>query len=223
LILWDVLAGQVLHQFGGYGEPLWALTISPDGRTALSDSGDSSMVLWDLETGAEIRSFLRQDSPGQVGSTGHAFLPDGRKALSSDEDGSLIEWNLETGQETRRLGTHPSLRARVVVTPDGLLAVTSGMDGTLMLWDLESGELIHHSDGHGVIFDLALSPDGQTVLFGSSDMTVTQWRIDHPSLDELKAWVAANRYLPELTCAEREMYQIKPLCDGQGAHEAAQP
>jgi WD40 repeat protein len=191
--------------------------MSPDGRTALSDSGDSSMVLWNLETGEEIRSFVRQDSPGKAGSTCHAFLPNGRTALSCEGDGYLIEWDLETGQEVRRLGPHASLRTRVVVTPDGLLAVTSGMDGALALWDLEGGELIRRSEGHGVIFDLALAPDGQSVLFGSTDRTITQWRIDNPSVDELLAWIAANRYLPELTCAEREIYQIEPLCDDTGA------
>jgi WD40 repeat protein len=111
------------------------------------------------------------------------------------QPGELILWDIETGQEIRRLGSHASLRTR----PDGRLGLTSGIDGTLMLWDLESGELIRHSDGHSVVFDLALASDGQTVLFGSSDTTITQWRIDNPSLDELKAWVAANRYLPEVS------------------------
>jgi WD40 repeat protein len=91
------------------------------------------------------------------------------------------------------------------------------MDGSLMLWDLEEGALIRRTVGHGTIFDLALAPDGQTVFFGSSDMTITQWRFDVPSIETLKAWVSANRYLPELTCAEREMYQIEPLCDNTGA------
>lgn len=217
LILWDVTGERAIHRFERLGETLWALTISPDGRTALSDSATSSMVLWDLETGKEIRSFLRQDAPGQAGSTGHAFLPNGRTALSCEADGSLIEWDLETGQEIRRLGPGAGTRTRVVVSTDGRLALTASMAGSLMLWDLERGELIRHSEGHGVVFDLALAPDGQTVLFGSSDTTIVQWRIDNPSLDELKAWVAANRYLPELTCAEREKYQIEPLCDSTGA------
>jgi WD40 repeat protein/DNA-binding SARP family transcriptional activator len=216
LILWDVPGRRIMHRFERPGETLWALTISPGGRTALSDSGRSSMVLLDLETGKEIRSFQRHDSPGQAGSTGHAFLPGGRRALSCESDGYLIEWDLETGQEIRRLGSGAGTRTRVIITPDGRLAVTAGMDGTLGLWDLERGELIRRSAGHGVIFDLALAPDGQSVLFGSSDMTLTQWRIDNPSLDGLKAWIAANRFLPELTCAEREMYQIEPLCDSRG-------
>jgi WD40 repeat protein len=216
LILWDIPRRQIIHRFGGHGQDLWAVTISPDGRTAVSDSGDSSMVLWDLETGQEIRSFVREDRPAKMGSSGHAFLPDGGTVLSCEGDGFLIEWDLETGREVRRLGQHAGLRTRVVVSPDGRLALSGSMNGSLMLWDLESGELIRRSEGHGTIFDMALAPDGQSVFFGSSDTTIVQWRFDAPSFDELRTWVAANRYLPGLTCAERETYLIEPLCESTG-------
>ncbi len=223
LILWDVPRRQIIHRFGGHGENLWALTISPDGRMAISDSGDSSMVLWNLETGQEIRSFVRDDQPSEMGSSGHAFLPDGQTVLSCEGDGFLIEWDLETGQENRRLGQHTGLRTRVVVSRDGQLALSSSMNGSLMLWGLESGELIRRSEGHGTIFDIALAPAGQSVFFGSSDTTIVQWRFHSPAFDELKAWVAANRYLPELTCTEREMYQIEPLCESADEGQATQP
>ena len=39
------------------------------------------------------------------------------------------------------------------------------------------------------MFDLALSPDGKSVLAGSSDTTIFQWRLINPSLAELRAWV----------------------------------
>jgi WD40 repeat protein/DNA-binding SARP family transcriptional activator len=197
LLLWNVATRQAIRSFGGHGGGLWSLAISPDGRTALSDSGDSSMILWDLETGTEVRSFTRPDPAAEPGSSGMAFLPDGRTAISCEQDGLLIEWNLTTGEEVRRLGQHTSLRTRIVISPDGRLAMTSGMDGTLMLWNLETGELVRRSTGHGILFDLALSPDGGSILAGSSDTTIFQWRLNHPSLAELKAWIRANRYLAE--------------------------
>lgn len=193
LILWDVPGRQVIHRLSGHGKGLWSLAISPDGRLALSDSGDSSMVLWDLETGDEIRSFQRVDPLPEAGSSGMGFLPDGRSAISCEHDGTLIQWDIESGREVRRLGQHASLRTRIVVSPDGHLAVTSGMDGSLMVWDLERGELIRRSSGHGAMFDLALSPDGQTVLAGSGDRTILAWRLSNPSLEELHAWVKENR------------------------------
>jgi len=217
LILWDVRSGQAIHRLTTRGGWLWAMGMSPNGHTALSDSGETlgntSMILWDLETGEQIRSLVRHDLTEGAGISGVAYMPDGRSALSSARDGYLIEWDLETGQEVRRLGRHSSLRTRVVVTPDGRLALTSGMDGTLMLWDLEPGELVRRWRAHGVIFDMALSPDGQTALVGSSDTDIVQWRLDNPSVDELAAWIEANRYVRDLTCEERETYRIEPLCE----------
>ena len=72
--------------------------------------------------------------------------------------------------------------------------MTSGMDGSLMLWNLQAGEMVRRSTGHGTMFDMALSPDGNSILAGSSDTTIFQWRLDDPSLAELKLWVRANRY-----------------------------
>ena len=73
--------------------------------------------------------------------------------------------------------------------------MTSGMDGSLMLWDLETSELVRRSTGHGIMFDLALGPDGDVILAGSSDTTILQWRLANPSLDDLRGWVQANRYV----------------------------
>lgn len=197
LILWDVPSRQIIHRLDGHGQGLWSLAISPDGRQALSDSGDSSMILWDLQSGQALRSFVRHDPPVDSGSSGMAFLPDGRSAISCEQDGMLIEWNLETGEEIRRFGPHASLRTRIVISPDGKLAMTSGMDGSLMLWNLESGQLVRRSSGHGVMMDLAISPDGGSILAGSSDTTFFQWRLDDPTLTELQAWVQTNRYRGE--------------------------
>lgn len=215
LILWNLQNNQPILQLDGrdQGNGLWAVAISPDGLTALSDSGECSMILWDLETGKELRCFLRDDYSTRRGSSGIAFLPDGKTVISAESDNQLIEWDLETGEEIRRLGEHPSLRTRVVISPDGRFAVTSGMDGRLMVWDLARGTLVRQSDQHGVIFDLTMSPDGESVYFGSSNTTITEWGISNPSIDELKGWIEQNRYLRELTCAEREFYQVEPLCE----------
>ena len=59
-----------------------------------------------------------------------------------------------------------------------------------------------------------MSPDGSTALSGSSEQTIVQWRLDNPGLDELMTWIEENRYVRQLTCEERAMYQIEPLCGG---------
>ncbi|MGW8249009.1 MAG: nSTAND1 domain-containing NTPase [Anaerolineales bacterium] len=217
LILWDLQSGQPVYRLDGRGgqEGIWAVAISPGGDTALSDTSQGTMIMWDLQSGEELRTFHATEPSGWAGATGIAYLPDGKSAISVGGDGKIIQWDLESGEEIRLIGEHPALRTRIIVTPDGKLALTAGMDGRLMLWDLENGILIRNSDGHGVIFDLALSADGQTAFFGSSDTTIVEWRISNPSLDELKSWIEANRYVRPLTCTERELYQIEPLCESE--------
>jgi len=83
------------------------------------------------------------------------------------------------------------------------------MDGSLKLWDLKTGELVRQSGGHGIIFDISIAPDGESAFFGSSDRTLTQWRLSNPSLDELRDWIQANRFVRDLTCAEQATFQIE--------------
>jgi WD40 repeat protein len=66
--------------------------------------------------------------------------------------------------------------------------------------------------GHqGPVAHVAPGPDAEFALSSSIDGTIRIWRIDRTG-DELRSFVLTNRYLPELDCATRAEYQIKPLC-----------
>jgi WD40 repeat protein len=69
---------------------VWGLDISPDGRYALSGSEDSTVILWDFETGELLRRFTGHT--GWVPSV--AFSPDGQTAFSVSDDGTLIQWQV---------------------------------------------------------------------------------------------------------------------------------
>lgn len=150
--------------------------------------------------------------------SGVAYSPDGTRALSGDTQGPIIEWNLDTGEEIQRFSGHSGTgyigRTRVAYLPDGQTAISSGWDGTVALWDLESGRELHRFRGHQAdfIFDIAVSPDGSRALSCATDQMVIEWDLDLPTLDELLEWIDANRFIRDLTCSERELYQIEPLC-----------
>ena len=65
------------------------------------------------------------------------------------------------------------------------------------------------------VVGLAFIPDGCSFLTAADTDAVHEWRVD-ATQDDLRAWVAANRYLPELTCQQRQRYRIEPLCDEEG-------
>jgi WD40 repeat protein len=221
IILWDLETGEAIRYLTGHEGVIWALAVSPDERTALSGADDRVVIWWNLETGEEIHRFAGHE---EVTISGVAFSPDGKRALSGDTRGLVIEWDLEKGEEIQRfvahMGTSNVGRTRVAYLSDTLTgtsnitALTSGWDGTLALWDLQTGKEIHRFRGHDAdfIFDIAISPDSRSALSCGTDQTIIQWQLEIPSLEELQEWIAANRYVREPTCTERELYQIEPLC-----------
>jgi WD40 repeat protein len=80
---------------------------------------------------------------------------------------------------------------------------------------VQSGEEIYRFQGHDAdfIFDIAISPDGQSALSCGTDQTIIHWQLTIPSEEELFDWITANRRVRELTCEERALYQIEPLCE----------
>ena len=80
LRLWDVCQAASGAASAGIRR-VTSVAFSPDGRFALSGSGDKTLKLWEVATGNELRSFN--------GHTHHvnsvAFSPDGRFALSGSE------------------------------------------------------------------------------------------------------------------------------------------
>ena len=49
------------------------------------------------------------------------------------------------------------------------------------------------------------------MLVGMYPGSVELWRTNL-KLDELLEWVHHNRYIPELTCEQRALYQVELLC-----------
>jgi WD40 repeat protein len=93
------------------------------------------------------------------------------------------------------------------------LAASASVDGSIILWDVETGEAIRRypwRDG-GSVWSVAFSPDGQYILAGGDESQVSLWRVDS-SLDDLIVWITANRFVPEPTCIQRELYNLPPLC-----------
>ncbi|MEW5873466.1 MAG: BTAD domain-containing putative transcriptional regulator [Chloroflexota bacterium] len=206
LILWDVRTGAILHHLNGHTQGVWGVAINPDGRTALSTGDDGWLILWDLESGQEIRRYPARQM---------AYVPDGRTALVTDTEDNLAILDLESGERIRQIGQHRSFRTRLLVLPGAHTAFSSGWEGTLKLWDLERGELIRQFGYTSPVslYDIAVSPDGRYALSGASDQEIILWRLSNPGLEELLLWVQANRYVRPLTCDERKIYQIEPLCE----------
>ena len=193
-----------------------SLAFSPDGKTMLvglakgaSDAPDYALRLIDIASGEEIRRFAGHSAV--VADV--AFSPDGRQALSGSVDKSLILWDVDSGQALSAWQEHIGSLTAVRFSPDGAWAASTGSDAQILLWDVASGQVVRRLAAHNdVVLDLAFAPDGKTLFSIANDDTVRRWRLDRTQ-EELNAWIASNRYAPELTCEQREQYYVLPLCE----------
>jgi len=173
------------------GPPLSVAILSntmkgPNGKSALTGFFDGTIILWDIETGAEIRRFSGH-APGNYNPTGvvtHsgvndiALSQDGLMALSGGDDGLVILWDVNTGKEIHRFEGHSGAVRTVAISPDSLTAISGGLSGTsltepgeLILWDMRTGQEIHRFEGQmEAIVDIAIDPDGHTVMASSGEV-----------------------------------------------------
>lgn len=211
IILWDVAKQTEIHRFIGHRGRVWSVDFSPDGQLALSAGIDQSIILWSISNQTEIRRFN-----GHTGVVYRAvFSPDGQYILSASEDRSIKLWDINQSDWIRRFDGHTADVNSVRFSPNGRFILSGSDDRTLRLWDVASGSEIQRFDGHtDEVMTVSFSLDGQSVWSGAKDATIRRWQVQ--SLEELIQWTYENRYVPPLTCEQRELYRIEPYCSVLG-------
>ncbi len=167
----------LLRTLEGHHTSVNSVSVTADGRRAVSGSGDApkrvwDLRVWDLETAECLR--VLEGHTDRIISV--SMTPDGCRAVSGSYDKTLRVWDLESGQCLRMLEGHTNIVTGVSVTPDGRRAVSKG-DGTLRVWDLESGECLRVLEGHG-FNSASVTPDGRRAVAGSLDDTLRVWDLE---------------------------------------------
>ncbi|MCA9170232.1 MAG: protein kinase, partial [Planctomycetales bacterium] len=71
------------------------------------------------------------------------------------------------------IGSHQGAANEVAVFPDGKRFVSVGDDGALRIWDIPSCSLLNEIDtGGNELFSVAISPDGESIATGSTEVQI---------------------------------------------------
>jgi WD40 repeat protein/serine/threonine protein kinase len=171
--------GPLIRTLEGHTSWVHAVTLTPDGRCAISGSGDGTLRVWDLEGNLSVRSLARHTGPIKA----VAVTPDGRRAVSASSDHTLRVWDLESGQSLRTLRGHCNPVSLVTITSHGCRAVSASSGRTLRVWDLQSGRSLRTLVGHTKqVNALTITADGRHAISASSDQTLRVWDLENGHL-----------------------------------------
>ena len=191
-----------LRTLEGHTRLVEAVSLTPDGRRAVSGSSDKMLRVWDVEIGQWLRTLEgHKDDVLAV-----SLTLDGRCAVSGSVDKTLRVWDVESGQCLRTLEGHTGSVYAVSLTPDGRCAVSGSGDKTLRVWDVETGECLLTLEGHtGGVNAVSLTPDGRRAVSGSWDKTLRVWDVETGqclrTLEGHTDWVEAVSLTPDGRCA----------------------
>lgn len=169
--LWEVATGQTVQFFTGHTDSIRDIAYSPTGELVATAAEDSSIRLWNPQTGTLVQTWLEGSRL-----LGVDFNHDGTRLVSGGRDTFVNIWNVETGTRDILRGHSEEIRD-VVFSPDGTLVASSSNDNTARIWNVETGQTVHTLTHPRDVFSLRFNPDSTLLVSGGRDNNVRLWDV----------------------------------------------
>ena len=196
--LWDVNTGAVLTTFDDHTAGVNTLSLTVDGRYAVSGSWDNLLKVWSLETGN--LTFTLKAHIEAISATG--ITEDRKYLVAASFDNSLTVWDLVTGIRVHSLRAHTAPITALVLTPDSKCTISAGLDNSLILWDIIDGSERHKLTGHtDGVNAVCLSPNGELAYSAGRDAEILCWDLATGAIKQRfqghEGWVNAVTVTPD--------------------------
>ena len=171
LKVFDATTWAVLRQYeAGYNSNFDCFAVSRDGSLLAGGTDNNKIIVWNLQTGAELRQLKGED---QIESL--AFSPDGKRLAAGGLLGGLKILNVATGAVAATLIPKGHV-SPLAYSRDGRLLASIGAEGGVKLWDTATNRVARTLAGHSSsVTSVAFSPDDKFILTGGADSRMKLW------------------------------------------------
>jgi serine/threonine protein kinase/WD40 repeat protein len=177
----DLVTGKELWTAQGAHDFIWAVSISPDGKTVASlGSSDPALRLWDLASGKEFAHAL-EDNMGGVG--GMVFWPNGKRIAAIHANHNIRIYDIsdpaQLGPLVGQFRGHQTEIWTIALLPDQSTLVTGSKDGSVWLWDSNASWYSGMSTPlRTPVSAWRFAPDSRSVLALDQQGRVAKWQGD---------------------------------------------
>lgn len=211
----------------GHSEAVYALGLSEDGRFLMTFGEDQYAVLWDAESGAELRRYGNlpcSPNAGLLLKAKDLFVEAGRNC-----GGRLVVYQLSTGKKLAAVAAHKGPINRIARSPDGKLLATAGEDGKVVLWAVGTWAPLRTFARGDNIGAVAFSPDGALLAAAGgspyqrkgADYSTHVW--DVRTGEELARLESRVKVTDVLFLPGRRLATIAPMSDYEGPNRHMVP
>ncbi len=174
--LWAAETGAHLFKLTGHRAVVDEYSFSPDSTQIATADRDGNIILWDVETGQQLRTFT-----GDTEAIRTLFFDPTGETLFSGSAKALWRWNTATGELLKLLELEEEVNA-LTVSPDGNRLAIGSRTGRIQVWQIGPVYTLESVlNGHQEpVYVLQFSPDGKTLASGSGDGTILLWDTETP-------------------------------------------
>ena len=158
-------------QLQGHQADVTSAVFSPDGRTLVTTSMDTTARAWSVDSGEELRVLRKGAGP-----LFHSSIsPDG--SVVAVGGAAPIVWmaQLRSGEPIRTLKGHHGPISALSFSPDGNHLVTASPDTTIRSWEARTGKLLIAMETLSPVFSVQFSSDGAFIAAIESTGRASLW------------------------------------------------
>lgn len=135
--MWEFDTGKCKYVLKGHTEYVHSVSVTSDGKRAVSESGDRTFRVWKLDTGRCLRVLK---GPTDL-MPGVRVTPDGLRAVSTSNDKTLRVWELETGKCLALAWLSAGGTAELAFSSKISLLIIASFTGQVLEFDLHGRSL----------------------------------------------------------------------------------
>ncbi len=171
ILLWDLSTGRITRAIHGHEKDV--LSVACHAGNIYSSSDDTTLRVWDLETGRPRHVF----GPFDTESDTCAIDPSRNRVVLGCDDGCIRIFDVTAGEMVAKIDAHEAGIKKVACSPADGAILSAAYDGKIHVWDGASHERRLSLEQRKNKWERSFtwSPDGAFVVAGTFDGTVLVW------------------------------------------------